>query len=152
MCACRLPHHSDSLFISNYRVTVTCSLHVYPQADKHSITIGKHKSRHEQLAEGRSGRDKKFQKGKGREKEHKKNKGRGQAGKNRFSRMGQEQSSPIDDSTPSVTLENRSLDALAKYIKDGRAKRIVTMVRIPIGLLYLEIFADVEKKNRLELV
>ena len=42
--------------------------------------------------------------------------------------MGQEQSSPIDDSTPPQTLEKRSVDSIAKYIKEGRAKNIVVMV------------------------
>ncbi|KAI9835332.1 MAG: hypothetical protein M1819_002476 [Sarea resinae] len=41
--------------------------------------------------------------------------------------MGQEASSPIDESTPSRTLEGRTVDAVAKFIKDGRAKKIVVM-------------------------
>ena len=44
--------------------------------------------------------------------------------------MGQEQSSPIDDSRPSRTLRERSVDAVAQYIKDGRAKKIVVMVSL----------------------
>lgn len=42
--------------------------------------------------------------------------------------MGQEASSPIDENTPPDTLEARTLEALAKYIKDGRASKIVVMV------------------------
>lgn len=41
--------------------------------------------------------------------------------------MGQEQSSPIDDRTPPQTLKERSVDSVAKYIKEGRAKKIVVM-------------------------
>ena len=44
--------------------------------------------------------------------------------------MGQEQSSPVDDSTPSRTLRERSVDAVAQYIKDGGAKKIVVMVSL----------------------
>ena len=44
--------------------------------------------------------------------------------------MGQEQSFPVDDSTPSRTLRERSVDAVAQYIKDGRAKKIVVMVSL----------------------
>lgn len=44
--------------------------------------------------------------------------------------MGQEQSSPVDDSTSSQTLKERSVDAVAQYIKDGRAKKIVVMVSL----------------------
>ena len=42
--------------------------------------------------------------------------------------MGQETSSPIDEHTPPQTLEKRDVASVAKYIKDGRAKRIVVMV------------------------
>ncbi len=42
--------------------------------------------------------------------------------------MGQEVSSPVNESTPSRTLEARSIDALATYIKLGRARNIVVMV------------------------
>jgi NAD-dependent histone deacetylase SIR2 len=41
--------------------------------------------------------------------------------------MGQESSSLIDDSTPPVSLEARTLEGLAKYIKDGGAQKIVVM-------------------------
>jgi len=42
--------------------------------------------------------------------------------------MGQEVSSPVDESTPSRTLEARSIDAIATYVKTGRARNIVVMV------------------------
>lgn len=45
--------------------------------------------------------------------------------------MGQENSSPVDEGAPSKTLDTRTLDGLARYIKDGRAKKIVVMVRAP---------------------
>ncbi|MCJ1309655.1 Sir2 histone deacetylase Hst2 [Agyrium rufum] len=41
--------------------------------------------------------------------------------------MGQEQSTLIDESTPSQTLQARTVEAVARYIKDGRAKKIVIM-------------------------
>lgn len=42
--------------------------------------------------------------------------------------MGQEQSSPIDDSTPPQTLKERSVESLASYIKEGHAQKVVVMV------------------------
>jgi len=42
--------------------------------------------------------------------------------------MGQEQSSPIDDDTPCQTLNDRSIESVARYIKDGPVKKIVVMV------------------------
>ncbi|KAK5168716.1 Sir2 histone deacetylase Hst2 [Saxophila tyrrhenica] len=41
--------------------------------------------------------------------------------------MGNEESSPIDESAPSRTLAGRTLDALAEYIKSGKAKKVVVM-------------------------
>ncbi|KAI9732788.1 MAG: Sir2 histone deacetylase Hst2 [Cirrosporium novae-zelandiae] len=41
--------------------------------------------------------------------------------------MGQEESTPIDESVPPQTLEARTIEAVAKYIKEGRARKIVTM-------------------------
>jgi NAD-dependent histone deacetylase SIR2 len=41
--------------------------------------------------------------------------------------MGNEGSSPIDESTPPTTLSGRTLDALASYIKSGKVKKIVVM-------------------------
>ncbi len=46
----------------------------------------------------------------------------------RRGKMGQESSSPVDESVPPQTLQSRTVDGVAKYIKDGRAKRIVVMV------------------------
>jgi len=42
--------------------------------------------------------------------------------------MGQESSTPIDEHTLPDTLEARTVDAVAKFIKEGRAKNIVVMV------------------------
>ncbi|KAI9799106.1 MAG: hypothetical protein M1825_004873 [Sarcosagium campestre] len=42
--------------------------------------------------------------------------------------MGQESSSPIDEDTPPQTLEKRDIESVARYIKDGRARRIAVMV------------------------
>ncbi|KAL9031538.1 MAG: hypothetical protein Q9196_000433 [Gyalolechia fulgens] len=42
--------------------------------------------------------------------------------------MGQESSTPIDENTPTQTLNARTLEAVASYIKEGRARRIVVMV------------------------
>ena len=42
--------------------------------------------------------------------------------------MGQDESRVIDPSAPSRTLKARTLEALAQYIKDGRAQKIVVMV------------------------
>ena len=41
--------------------------------------------------------------------------------------MGQEESTMVDDSVPPVTLSERSLAAVAEYIKSGKVKRIVIM-------------------------
>ena len=42
--------------------------------------------------------------------------------------MGQEESTVVDPSAPPKTLQARTLEALAQYIKDGRAQKIVVMV------------------------
>jgi hypothetical protein len=41
--------------------------------------------------------------------------------------MGQEESSLLDPSVPPRTLSARSIDAVAEYIKSGKAKRIVVL-------------------------
>ncbi|KAI9880018.1 MAG: Sir2 histone deacetylase Hst2 [Pleopsidium flavum] len=41
--------------------------------------------------------------------------------------MGQEASTPVDESTPPLTLKSRTVESVAEYIKDGRAKRIVVL-------------------------
>ncbi len=48
--------------------------------------------------------------------------------------MGQEQSSLIDDDTPCQTLKNRSVDSIAKYVKDGRARKVVVMVNTILSI------------------
>lgn len=42
--------------------------------------------------------------------------------------MGQESSVLVDDSTPSQTLKARNIEAVADYVKAGRARNIVVMV------------------------
>lgn len=80
-------------------------------------TIGrKHKPHRQQAPQGKPGKDKNPNRGKP-----------GRAG--RGWRMGQDESSVFDESVPPSTLDTRSLDGLAKYIRDGRAKRVVFMVR-----------------------
>jgi NAD-dependent histone deacetylase SIR2 len=60
--------------------------------------------------------------------------------------MGQDQSAPlVDDSTPPQTLESRSVEALAKFIKDGRARRIVVMVSYTLSMRILRYQADTNK-------
>ncbi|PVH94190.1 NAD-dependent deacetylase sirtuin-2 [Periconia macrospinosa] len=81
----------------------------------------KHKAHRQQVEESKPWR--KSEKGRKGDKSSKE-KGRGR-GKNR--KMGQEESRMVDENTPPETLESRSLEAIAKYIKDGRAKRIVVM-------------------------
>lgn len=49
--------------------------------------------------------------------------------------MGQENSALIDDSTPSETLKARNIEAVADYVKAGRARKIVVMVGMPFLLL-----------------
>jgi NAD-dependent histone deacetylase SIR2 len=70
------------------------------------------------LAQGKPWRE--TEKGRG------KDKGRG---KGRRSKMGNEESRVVDPDTPPQTLNARTVEALAQYIKDGRAKQIVVMVR-----------------------
>ncbi|PNS20632.1 Conserved oligomeric Golgi complex subunit 4 [Sphaceloma murrayae] len=41
--------------------------------------------------------------------------------------MGQDSSTPIDESVPPETLSSRTLDGVASYIKSGRAKKVVIM-------------------------
>ena len=56
--------------------------------------------------------------------------------------MGQEQSSPVDDSTPSRTLRERSVDAVAEYIKDGRAKKIVVLVSLSYNSIEIVVVSN----------
>ncbi|ORY03131.1 DHS-like NAD/FAD-binding domain-containing protein, partial [Clohesyomyces aquaticus] len=75
----------------------------------------KHKAHRQQLQQGKPWRESE--------------KGRGKArGKGRRDKMGQDQSLPqVDENTPTRTLESRSVEAVAKFIKDGRAGKIVVM-------------------------
>lgn len=45
-------------------------------------------------------------------------------------RMGQEESTPVSESTPPLNLKNRTIESVAEYIKSGKAKRIVVLVRL----------------------
>ena len=45
----------------------------------------------------------------------------------RLFKMGQDGSTPIDESVPPQTLAGRTVEALAEYIKSGKAKKIVVM-------------------------
>jgi NAD-dependent histone deacetylase SIR2 len=55
---------------------------------------------------------------------------KGRKGKGKVSRgkMGQEESTVVDPNASPRTLKARTLEALAQYIKDGRAQKIVVMV------------------------
>lgn len=80
-------------------------------------TIGrKHKPHRQQApaAKGKHGKDK--------------NPNRGKAG--RGWRMGQDESSIVDESIPPETLPTRDLAGVAKFVRDGRAKSVVVMVRL----------------------
>ncbi|KAA6413567.1 MAG: SIR2 family histone deacetylase [Lasallia pustulata] len=41
--------------------------------------------------------------------------------------MGQDASTPVDENTPPETLESRTVESVARFIRDGRAKKIVVM-------------------------
>ncbi|KAF2823058.1 NAD-dependent deacetylase sirtuin-2 [Ophiobolus disseminans] len=72
----------------------------------------KHKAHRQQLSQSKPWRESE--------------KGRGK-GKGRRFKMGNEESRIVDANTPTQTLKARSLEALAEYIKDGRAQQIVVM-------------------------
>ena len=44
--------------------------------------------------------------------------------------MGNESSVPVDDSVPPTTLKERTVEAVAEYIKEQNVRRIVVMVSI----------------------
>lgn len=39
----------------------------------------------------------------------------------------------VDENTPCQTLDSRSIDGVAKFIKDGHAKKIVVMVSFQLN-------------------
>lgn len=88
-----------------------------------TLKIGrKHKSHRQQ-----PGQDKPWRAS---EKGRSEGKGKGKSrGKGWHSNMGNEESHMVREDTPPLTLTARSLEALAEYIKDGRAQHIVVMVR-----------------------
>jgi hypothetical protein len=103
----RLPLLNDSFLRSLHRL---------------SFTIGrKHKSHRQQLAQDKPWRE--TEKGRGKSK-----------GKGKRAKMGNGESRMLDADAPTQTLKARTVEALAQYIKDGRAKQIVVMVSI--SLLY----------------
>ncbi|KAF2731456.1 NAD-dependent deacetylase sirtuin-2, partial [Polyplosphaeria fusca] len=82
-----------------------------------SVNIGrKHKQHRQQLHQSKPWRDG--------EKGRREGKGKGRS---RFHKMGQEESSMIDDSQPTQTLDSRTLESVAKFIRDGHARKIVVM-------------------------
>lgn len=82
------------------------------------LNIGrKHKAHRQQLAQEKPWRKS--------EKGRRDDKGKG---KGRRSKMGNEESSIVGEDTPPLTLTSRTLEALARYIRDGHAKQIVVMV------------------------
>ncbi|EOA84570.1 uncharacterized protein SETTUDRAFT_91061, partial [Exserohilum turcica Et28A] len=78
------------------------------------FTIGRKRKAHRQQAQ----QDKPWREGRG--------KGKGK-GKGKRGRMGQDESRVVDPDAPPQTLKARTLDALAQYIADGRARKIVVM-------------------------
>jgi hypothetical protein len=60
--------------------------------------------------------------------------------KDRRGRMGNDESKVVDPSTPPQTLQSRTLESLAQYIKDGRARKIVVMV----SLLYTRLRSHID--------
>ncbi|KAL1620286.1 Sir2 histone deacetylase Hst2 [Neofusicoccum ribis] len=74
----------------------------------------KHKPHRQQAPKGKHGSDR--------------NPARGQPARTgRRWRMGQDESSIVDESIAPSTLDSRSLEGVAKFLRDGRAKRVVVM-------------------------
>lgn len=44
--------------------------------------------------------------------------------------MGQEASTPVSENTPPLTLKSRTVESVAEYVKSGKAKRVVVLVRL----------------------
>jgi hypothetical protein len=82
-----------------------------------SLKIGrKHKAHRQQLSESKPWR------------ESEKGRGKGKKSKGGRSKMGNEESHVLDANTPPLTLKERTLEALAEYMTDGKARQIVVMV------------------------
>ncbi|KAF2244938.1 NAD-dependent deacetylase sirtuin-2 [Trematosphaeria pertusa] len=80
-----------------------------------SFKIGrKHKPHRQQLNQSKPWRNSEKGRSKGK-------------GRSRRDKMGQDESHMVDEDTPPETLESRTVEAVAKFIKDGRAQRIVVM-------------------------
>jgi NAD-dependent histone deacetylase SIR2 len=56
--------------------------------------------------------------------------------------MGQDESRVVDPGVPPTTLKARTLEALAEYIKDGRAQKIVVMVGAVTPRIYMRILIE----------
>lgn len=54
--------------------------------------------------------------------------------------MGQDASTPVDENTLPETLESRTVDSVAKFVKDGRAKKVVVMVSLTPEYLKMTCF------------
>ncbi|KAF2676570.1 NAD-dependent deacetylase sirtuin-2 [Lentithecium fluviatile CBS 122367] len=106
------------------RRTLCCTLKLPPLKRAISKIGRKHKPHRQQLTQGKPGRNPNNQ-----DKQRGKWTGKGKGkGKRRYNRMGQDESRMVDENTPPETLESRTVEAVAKYIKDGvRPQRIVVM-------------------------
>lgn len=86
-------------FLSHFR-SLTTSAKVLQRARKSAAIGGRRRDRHTKPVQNRQRRFK----------------------------MGQESSSPVDESIPPQTLKDRTLGSVAEFIRDGHAKNIVVMV------------------------
>lgn len=101
------------------------------------LKIGrKHKAHRQQLNQSKPWRES--------EKGRKEGRGKGR----RFT-MGNDESRMVDADTPPQTLTARTVEALAEYIKDGRAKQIVVMVRLPGNTLtYMSLLSSDRRRHK----
>ncbi|KAF2260766.1 NAD-dependent deacetylase sirtuin-2 [Lojkania enalia] len=80
-----------------------------------AVKIGrKHKAHRQQLQQSKPWRNSEKGRSKGRR-------------KGRFDKMGQEESHMIDEDEPTRTLDSRTLESVATFIKNGHARKIVVM-------------------------
>jgi NAD-dependent histone deacetylase SIR2 len=112
-----LPRITTHLRVTRPRQLVPQTI-ISHESRRISFNIGrKHKAHRQQLAQDKPWRESE--------------KGRKGKGKGRRRKMGNEESRVVDADTPPRTLKARTIEALAQYIKDGRAKKIVVMVGFP---------------------
>lgn len=62
--------------------------------------------------------------------------------------MGQEESTMVDESVVPVTLTERSLSAVADYIKSGKVKRVVVMAGAGISTAAGSMYLDNGQRSR----